>query len=143
MDKQESKLRKQLEGTGVSVTRHGDDVILNMPGNVTFATGSKSLMPSFNDVLNSVVLVLNQFNLTIIEVAGHTDSVGSSASNQTLSNARAQSVGDYLIAQGIKKGRVSTIGYGEDRPIADNKTSAGRQANRRVELTLIPIKSDE
>ncbi len=141
MDKQEAKLRKQLEGTGVSVTRQGDDVILNMPGNITFTTGSKSLKPSFDDVLNSVVIVLNEFNLTVIEVAGHTDSVGSEASNQTLSQNRAQSVGDYLMGQGIKKERVLTIGYGEERPLADNKTSAGRQSNRRVELTLIPIET--
>lgn len=141
MDKQEAKLRKQLAGTGVSVTRQGDDVILNMPGNITFATGSKSLKPSFDEVLNSVVIVLNEFNLTIVEVSGHTDSVGSAASNQTLSENRAKSVSHYLLEQGIKKERVLSIGYGESRPVADNKTSAGRQSNRRVELTLIPIET--
>lgn len=139
MDKQESKLRKQLEGTGVSVTRNGDDLILNMPGNVTFSTGSKDLKTSFNDVLNSVIIVLNEYNLTLIEVAGHTDSVGSQSSNQLLSENRASSVGQYLMDQGIKAKRVLTIGYGEDRPVSDNKTSEGRLFNRRVELTLIPV----
>jgi len=141
MDKQEAELRKKLQGTGVSVTRNNDDLILNMPGNVTFATGSKTLKADFNEVLNSVVLVLNEFNQTLIEVAGHTDSVGSESSNQRLSNSRAQSVGDYLISQKIKADRVLTIGYGENRPIADNKTGTGRQQNRRVELTLIPVKA--
>jgi len=142
MDKQEAALRKKLEGTGVSVTRNNDDLILNMPGNVTFATGSKTLKSNFNEVLNSVVLVLNEFNQTLIEVAGHTDSVGSESSNLSLSNSRAQSVGNYLISQKIKADRVLTIGYGESRPIADNKTAAGRQQNRRVELTLIPVKAN-
>lgn len=142
MDKQESKLRKQLEGTGVSVSRHGDDLILNMPGNITFASGSSELKASFHEVLNSVVIVLNEFNLTLIEVAGHTDSVGSNASNLTLSENRAMSVGNYFSSQKVKNARISTVGYGEERPIADNTTSAGRQQNRRVELTLIPIKEE-
>lgn len=142
MDKQEDKLRQQLEGTGVSVTRNGDELILNMPGNITFATGSAALKPNFDDVLNSVVLVLNEFNQTLIEVAGHTDSVGSNSSNQTLSYNRSRSVGNYLIDNGINVDRVLTVGHGEQRPVADNKTAAGRQLNRRVELTLIPIKSE-
>ncbi len=141
MDKQEAELRKKLQGTGVSVTRNNEDLILNMPGNVTFATGSKELKADFNQVLDSVVIVLNKYNQTLIEVAGHTDSVGSEASNQRLSEARARSVGDYLTSKNIKAERVITVGYGETSPIADNKTSAGRQQNRRVELTLIPIKA--
>lgn len=141
MDKQEAKLRKQLEGTGVSVTRNGDDVILNMPGNITFDTGKSDLKANFNEVLDSVVLVLNEFDKTLIEIAGHTDSVGSRESNQRLSYYRAVSVGNYLMDKGIDFDRVMTVGRGEDRPIADNKTAAGRQMNRRVELTLIPVKA--
>ncbi len=143
MDKQESRLRAQLEGTGVSVTRVGDEVILNMPGNITFASADSSLKPDFAEVLNSVVLVLNEFNQTLIEVAGHTDSVGSETSNQTLSYQRASSVGNYLIDQGgINFDRVMTVGRGEGSPIADNKTADGRQLNRRVELTLIPVQAE-
>ncbi len=143
MDRQESKLRKQLEGTGVSVTRNGDDVILNMPGNITFATGKASLNTDFGEVLNSVVLVLNEFDQTLIEVAGHTDSVGSSESNQKLSHHRASSVGNYLIDNGnINPDRVMAVGRGEGRPIADNKTATGRAQNRRVELTLIPVEAE-
>ncbi len=141
MDKQEAQLRQQLEGTGVSVTRNGDELILNMPGNITFDTGKSNLKPQFDSVLDSVVLILKKFNKTLIEVAGHTDSVGSKASNQKLSLARATSVGNYLVDHGIDSKRVMTVGHGEDRPIADNKTAAGRQLNRRVELTLIPVKA--
>ncbi len=143
MDKQENELRKKLEGTGVSVTRNGDEVVLNMPGNITFATGKSTLQPNFSEVLDSVVIVLNEFNQTLIEVAGHTDSVGSTESNQKLSYYRATSVGNYLIDNGnIPFDRVMTVGRGEGRPIADNKTEEGRAKNRRVELTLIPIEAE-
>jgi outer membrane protein OmpA-like peptidoglycan-associated protein len=139
MDKQEDKLRKQLEGTGVSVTRNGDDLILNMPGNITFSTDSSSLNPNFDEVLNSVILVLKEFNKTLIEAAGHTDSVGSASYNQQLSYKRANSVANYLLNHGVAAERVLTAGMGESMPIASNSTPAGRQQNRRVELTLIPI----
>ena len=142
MDQQEAKLRAQLEGTGVSVTRNGNEVILNMPGNITFATGKSTLNPNFGEVLDSVVLVLNEFNQTLIEVAGHTDSVGSTQSNQKLSYYRANSVGNYLMDVGnIPFDRVMTVGRGEGRPISDNKTATGRAQNRRVELTLIPVEA--
>ncbi len=143
MDKQEDELRQKLQGTGVSVTRSENELILNMPGNITFATDSSSLKPSFHEVLDSVVLVLNEFNQTLIEVAGHTDSTGSEAYNQKLSYQRATSVGNYLMdAGGIPFDRVMTVGRGEMRPIADNKTAQGRQLNRRVELTLIPVEAE-
>ncbi|HHJ14333.1 MAG TPA: cell envelope biogenesis protein OmpA, partial [Gammaproteobacteria bacterium] len=101
MDKQEDELRQQLQGTGVSVTRSGDELILNMPGNITFATDSSALNPSFHEVLNSVVLILKKFDKTLIEVAGHTDSTGSAEYNKKLSWQRAQSVANYLIDQGV------------------------------------------
>lgn len=139
MDTQEAKLREQLAGTGVSVTRAGDNIILNMPGNVTFATDSADINAAFYQVLNSVALVLKKYDKTIIEVAGHTDSTGSAEHNQSLSERRAASVGSYLAAQGISQMRVSTRGYGQMQPIASNDTAQGRQQNRRVELTLIPL----
>ena len=138
-DRQEAELRAELEGTGVSVTRIGDNITLNMPGNITFATDSSDLSPAFFDVLNSVGKVLTEFDQTVVEVAGHTDSTGSDAYNQGLSERRANSVATYLRSQGIMTDRLITIGMGESRPIADNSTSAGRQANRRVEITLVPI----
>jgi outer membrane protein OmpA-like peptidoglycan-associated protein len=139
MDQQEAELRRKLEGTGVSVTRHGDNITLNMPGNVTFATDSSSLNPQFFDVLSSVALVLKEYQKTLIEVAGHTDSRGDAAYNQRLSVQRASTVAQYLISQGIDPQRVVTQGYGENYPIASNDTEAGRAQNRRVELTLVPI----
>lgn len=141
MDQQEMKLRQQLEGSGVSVTRVGDDIVLNMPGNVTFEVNRADITPRFYEVLNSVVLVLKEFDKTIIEVSGHTDSTGDAAYNRALSEQRAQSVGQYLQSQGIATTRVLMFGYGEDRPVASNASEDGRQLNRRVELTLAPLTS--
>ena len=138
-DRQEAALRAELEGTGVSVTRIGDNITLNMPGNVTFATDSSDLSPAFFDVLNSVGKVLTEFNQTVVEVAGHTDSTGSEQYNQALSERRANSVATYLRSQGIMNERLITVGMGELRPVADNGTAAGRQANRRVEITMVPV----
>jgi len=138
-DRQEAKLRAELEGTGVSVTRMGDNITLNMPGNVTFATNSSDLSPAFFDVLTSVGKVLGEFDKTVVEVAGHTDSTGSDAYNQSLSERRAQSVSSYLTSQGVMQQRIITVGMGESRPVADNTTDSGRQANRRVEITMVPV----
>lgn len=139
MDRQEAKLRAELEGTGVSVTRRGDNITLNMPGNVTFATDSSDLSPAFFSVLNSVGKVLGEFEQTVVEVAGHTDSTGADFYNQSLSERRAGSVSSYLQAQGVIAQRVITVGMGESRPMASNSSAAGRQANRRVEITMVPL----
>lgn len=139
MDKQEAELRAELEGTGVSVTRIGDNITLNMPGNVTFATDSSDLNPAFFNVLNSVSKVLKEYDQTVIEVAGHTDSTGTDAYNQALSERRAGTVSQYLQARKISSQRLITIGLGESMPVADNSDSAGRQANRRVEITMVPL----
>ena len=139
MDRQEAELRAELEGTGVSVARMGDNITLNMPGNITFATDSSALSPAFFNVLNSVGKVLDEFDQTVVEVAGHTDSTGSDAYNQALSERRASSVATYLTSQGVMQQRLITIGMGETRPIADNGTAEGRQLNRRVEITMVPV----
>ena len=141
MDRQEAKLRAELQGTGVSVTRIGDNITLNMPGNVTFATDSSDLRPAFFDVLNSVSTVLTEFDQTVVEVAGHTDSSGSESYNQGLSERRAGTVAQYLNTQGLVDQRLITVGMGELRPIADNGSNAGKQANRRVEITMVPVTS--
>ena len=138
-DRQEAQLRAELEGTGVSVTRIGDNITLNMPGNVTFATNSSDLSPAFFDVLNSVGKVLKEFDKTIVEVAGHTDNTGSESYNQSLSERRAGAVSSYLQAQGTNSQRLITVGMGELRPVADNNTANGRQVNRRVEITMVPL----
>ena len=138
-DRQEAELRAELEGTGVSVHRDGDYITLNMPGNVTFATDSSDLSPGFFDVLNSVGKVLGEFDQTVVEVAGHTDSTGSDAYNQGLSERRAASVVTYLQGQGVISQRLITVGMGESRPVSDNSSAGGRQANRRVEITMVPV----
>lgn len=139
MDRQEAKLRQQLEGTGVSVYRDGDNITLNMPGNVTFATNSADLSPAFFDVLVSVSKVLEEFDQTVVEVAGHTDSTGSDAYNKGLSERRAHSVAQFLVSQDINDQRLIVVGMGESLPVADNNTATGRQANRRVEITMVPV----
>lgn len=141
MDRQQAELRAELEGTGVSVTRIGDNITLNMPGNITFATDSADLNAGFFDVLSSVTKVVNKYEKTVIEVAGHTDSTGSQQYNQGLSQRRSASVGSYLQSQGVMSDRVMTLGLGEDYPVADNGSESGRAANRRVELTLVPLTS--
>lgn len=140
MDKQEAKLRQTLAGSGVQVKRDNDNLILIMPGNITFQSGKYDINTSFFGVLNSVKQVLTEFDKTIIKVAGHTDSQGSSEYNQILSEKRADSVRSYFIQRGIISGRVQSIGYGKRFPIDTNQTAAGRENNRRVELTLEPIR---
>lgn len=141
MDRQEAKLREQLRGTGVSVTRVGDNITLNMPGNITFKTDSADLNASFFRVLDSVALVAKEYDRTIIEAAGHTDSTGSEQYNQQLSERRAATVAEYLRNRGIAADRLITVGAGETRPIASNDTAEGRAQNRRVELTFAPIRA--
>jgi outer membrane protein OmpA-like peptidoglycan-associated protein len=139
MDHQEAELRAQLQGTGVSVTRNGDYIILNMPSNITFASDQDAISSQFYPTLNSVTLVLKKYNQTLIDVYGHTDSTGDDAHNLDLSQRRAMSVATYLNSQGIDGRRFSVIGYGESRPIATNATAEGRALNRRVEIQLLPI----
>ncbi|HTV68769.1 MAG TPA: OmpA family protein [Rhizobiaceae bacterium] len=141
MDQQEAKLRAQLQGTGVSVTRVGDQIILNMPSNITFATDQDSIQAGFYPTLNSVALVIKEFNKTLVDVYGHTDSTGSDQHNQDLSQRRALSVANYLSSQGIDGRRFIATGFGESRPVASNGDEAGRAQNRRVEIQLTPLRS--
>ena len=138
-DRQEAALRSQLAGTGVDVIRDGDNITLNMPGAITFGFDSSALQPQFRPVLDDLAMTLNEYNQTIIEVAGHTDSVGDAAYNQNLSEQRAATVANYLAGRGVMRDRMITIGAGETRPIASNDTEAGRAQNRRVEITLVPL----
>lgn len=139
MDQQEAKLREKLRGTGVSVTRKGDQIILNMPGNITFATNSSDISADFYPVLESVGLVLNEYEQTYVDVIGHTDSRGTVDYNQQLSERRADSVARFLESQKVLPERMVTAGRGELDPIADNGTEEGRTLNRRVELKLTPV----
>lgn len=141
MDRQESELRQQLNNSGVSVTRAGNEIILNMPGNVTFASDDAALSPAFYNVLDSVSLVLNKYPQTLLDIDGHTDSTGSPQYNQQLSEQRALSVGRYLNQRSVDGRRLRIIGFGETRPIADNATDFGRAQNRRVEIRISPLQA--
>lgn len=139
MDRQENELRAQLQGTGVSVTRVGNDIVLNMPSNITFDSDQSDLKPQFYGTLNSVALVLRKYNQSLVDVLGHTDSTGSDSYNLNLSQRRAQSVYSYLVSQGNDQRRFQVLGLGESQPIGDNSTDFGRAANRRVEIKIVPL----
>jgi len=142
MDKQEAKLRRQMAGTGVEVVRTGDNITLDVPGGVTFAFDSADLNPQFYPVLDKVAQTLAEYDQTVIQVAGHTDSTGSHAYNMKLSQQRADSVKTYLAGHGVPSKRMHTVGAGPDHPVADNATAEGRAQNRRVEITIVPVTED-
>lgn len=141
-DRQERALRERTANTGIDVKREGDNITLNLPDGVTFDFGKSTLKPEFYSALNGVASTLKEYNQTMIEVTGHTDSVGSDAFNQKLSEDRANSVAQYLTAQGVQRERMEVVGAGKRYPIADNSTDAGRAKNRRVEIRLIPLRAD-
>ena len=140
-DRQERALREQTQGTGIEVNRQGDNITLNLPDGITFDFGKSDLKPQFYSALNGVARTLAEYNQTIIEVVGHTDSVGSDAVNQRLSEQRAASVASYLSAQGVQRERIEQLGAGKRYPIASNDTEAGRAQNRRVEIRVIPLRN--
>jgi outer membrane protein OmpA-like peptidoglycan-associated protein len=139
MDKNEADLRAQLQGTGVSVTRVGDQVVLNMPSDITFDVDRDAIKPDFRQTLNSVAIVLNRYQQTVVDIFGNTDSTGSDAHNQDLSQRRALAVANYLNQQGVDSRRFAVTGFGSSRPIATNGTAEGRALNRRVEIQLSPL----
>ncbi|MCL7462772.1 OmpA family protein [Pseudomonas sp. NW5] len=139
VDKQEAQLRQQMQGTGVEIQRQGDDLQLIMPGNITFATNSADIASNFYGPLSNLANSFKQFDQNSIEIVGHTDSTGGYQYNVGLSQRRAQSVANYLVSQGVNPARVTTRGAGPDQPVASNNTEAGRQQNRRVEVTLRPL----
>lgn len=138
MDQQEAELRRQMEGTGVDVQREGDTIRLQAPENITFDTNRADIKPQFRPVLDQLAMSISQYPGTIVRVEGHTDSTGSAAYNQALSENRAASAAGYLIQRGVDSTRIEAVGYGFTRPIADNNTVEGRAQNRRVEILIIP-----
>ncbi|RUO73259.1 OmpA family protein [Idiomarina ramblicola] len=138
MDKQEEEFREELADSGVKVIRDGDNLRLQLPSNITFATGSANISQSFNPVLDDVARVLQKYEKTTMLIEGHTDSTGSAEYNQQLSLNRAKAVRNHLVGGGVDSRRVTTEGYGESMPVADNDTESGRQLNRRVELRIVP-----
>ena len=139
LDQQERELRQKTAGTGIDVVRDGDSLLLNMPSQVTFDVDSSAVKPEFRNTLNDVASTLVQYESTYIDVYGHTDSTGSDAYNQTLSERRAQSVSSYLTSRGVQSARLATRGFGESQPVASNTTEEGRAQNRRVEIRIVPV----
>lgn len=139
MDQQEAVLRERLAGTGVSVKRVGETIVLSMPGSETFASGSSKVQAKFIPVLDSVVVVLDEFDKTYVDIIGHTDSKGSKEYNKRLSEQRAESVARYFESRALMPERVLVDGMGEDEPIANNDTREGRAMNRRLEIKLKPV----
>ncbi len=145
MDKQIKELKEQTAGSGVDVTPtdNGSAILVNLPDGVTFDVASYSLKPQFRDTLDKIAANLNQYPNSLIDVYGHTDSTGSDAYNQTLSENRSRTVANYLSSHGVSAARIRSQGFGETTPIADNATEEGRAKNRRVEIKIVPISEDE
>jgi len=142
-DRQQAQLKQQMAGTGVDVVRKDDNITLAMPGSLTFATNSADLNAAFYPVLDKVGQTLLQYDQTMVEVAGHTDSTGTAQFNQALSERRAQSVAAYLVSRGVNVKRLIVVGAGQSHPVASNDTPQGRAANRRVELTIVPVQQGQ
>ena len=145
MDKQIKELKEQTAGSGVDITPtdNGQAILVNLPEGVTFDVGSYSLRPEFRATLDKVADNLKQYPNSLIDVYGHTDSTGSDAYNQTLSENRARTVANYLSMQGVSPARIRSQGYGETMPVADNTTDEGRRKNRRVEIKIVPVTTDD
>lgn len=140
MDQQEKKLRERTAGTGIDVERQGDQLVLNMPGDVTFDYNSAAVKSQFQSALDSVASTLAEYPSTYIDVYGHTDSTGSDAYNQGLSERRATSVADYLAGRGIQRARMATKGFGETQlKCSPEANEADFQCNRRVEIRIAPV----
>jgi outer membrane protein OmpA-like peptidoglycan-associated protein len=138
MDRQQAELRRELAGSGVDVQRQGDNIVLQMPADVTFGFDRADIQPQFRGALDDVARSLNAYPQTLVDVIGHADSTGRAEYNQNLSERRASSVAGYLIDRGVLRDRLYVEGRGSTQPIADNATEAGRAKNRRVEIVLRP-----
>ncbi len=138
-DRQEADLRRRTAGTGIEVTRDGDVIKLNLPDGVTFDFNRADLKSQFYPALDQVASTMSEYNQTIVEISGHTDSIGSDDANQRLSEQRAGSVSNYLVGKGLMRERFEVVGMGERYPVADNMNDTGRSKNRRVEIRVVPL----
>jgi outer membrane protein OmpA-like peptidoglycan-associated protein len=141
MDEQIKTLKTATAGSGIDVrpTDNGSAILVSLPDGVTFDTGSYMLQPEFRPTLDKVAKSLSDYPNSLIDVYGHTDSTGSAALNQTLSENRARTVADYFATHNVAAGRIRTQGFGSTMPVASNATPEGRSKNRRVEIKIVPI----
>jgi len=140
MDRQQRELEAELSGTGVGVARQGDNLVLRMPADVTFATNQSSIDPRFYPALDDVAAVFNRYDQSVIDVIGHADSDGADDYNLNLSRQRASSVAQYLVSRNVLADRLFVDGKGETAPIASNATAEGKAQNRRVEILIRPFR---
>lgn len=145
MDQQIKELKEKTAGSGVDVTETDDGkaILVNLPDGVTFAVDSTTISPAFQKTLDEIAISLKQYPDSLIDVYGHTDSTGSDAYNQSLSERRAKAVADYLAMRGVSSSRIRSQGFGEQYPVASNDTAEGRALNRRVEIKITPISQEE
>ncbi|WP_288759688.1 OmpA family protein [uncultured Brevundimonas sp.] len=139
MDRQQRAMEAELSGSGVGVARQGDNLVLRMPSDVTFATNQSSIDPRFLPVLDDVARVLQEYDRSTIDIIGHTDSSGGDAINQPLSERRASSVASELVRRGVLAERLYVAGDSSRNPVASNATPEGKAQNRRVEILIRPF----
>ena len=142
LDQQIRELEEATAGSGVDVTETDDGFLVNLP-DVTFATGSTTITPSFQATLNEVAESLTKYPNSLIDVYGHTDTVGSTASNQTLSEERARAVTNYLTSRGVASNRIRWQGFGETQLKVATADNVNEPRNRRVEIKVVPISQEE
>ena len=140
MDRQQRELEAELSGSGVGVARQGDNLVLRMPSDVTFASNQSSISPRFNATLDDVAAVLNRYDQSVIDIIGHADSDGADDYNLNLSRQRASSVAQYLVSRNVLADRLYVDGRGESEPVATNATAEGKAQNRRVEIVIRPFR---
>lgn len=140
MDRQQRELEAELSGSGVGVARQGDNLVLRMPSDVTFASNQSSINPRFNATLDDVAAVLNRYDQSVIDIVGHADSDGADDYNLNLSRQRASSVAQYLVSRNVLPDRLYVDGRGETQPVASNATAEGKSQNRRVEILIRPFR---
>ena len=139
MDKQEKALNEELSGSGVKVVREGDKLRLDIPAQLTFDVNRSDIRSNLYPVFNDIAKVLRDYEKTMLVIAGHTDDTGPYQYNMNLSQARADSVKQYLVAQNVQPVRVETQGYGPNYPVVPNTSESNRTLNRRVEIHIEPI----
>ncbi|WP_332656831.1 OmpA family protein [Brevundimonas sp.] len=140
MDRQQRELEAELSGSGVGVARQGDNLVLRMPSDVTFASNQSSINPGFYATLDDVAGVLNRYDQSVVDIVGHADSDGAEDYNLNLSRQRASSVAQYLVSRNVLADRLYVDGRGESQPVATNATAEGKAQNRRVEILIRPFR---
>ncbi len=138
LDRQQRDLQASIGGSGATIVNTGSELIVSLPEAITFDVDSSDVKPSIRDEIIAISRNLQSYPNSVVQVVGHTDSTGSASYNQGLSERRAQAVTNILVASGTSAGRIQTYGRGASSPVATNETSAGRQANRRVEIVITP-----